>query len=68
MERLKDLYSEEKLQVKKKIDNAFAVALTIDFWTSRTVDSYLGVTFTDESQRMTTYLTPRSSVQITQFC
>ena len=58
MEHLKDLYSEEKLQVKKKIDNAFAVALTIDFWTSCSVDLYLGVTvhFITEDWKLSSFI------------
>ena len=63
MECLKDLYSEEKLQVKKKIDNAFAVAL--DFWTSRSVDSYLGVTvhFITEDWKLSSFILQTAEVK-----
>ena len=65
MEHLKDLYSEEKLQVKKKIDNAFAVALTIDFWTSCSVDLYLGVTvhFITEDWKLSSFILQTAEVK-----
>ena len=42
--QLKDLQQRVKLSVQAELDAASAVALTTDFWSSRSVDAYLGVT------------------------
>ena len=41
---LHGLYDDVKVQLLAELDSVEHVALTADHWTSRTVDSYLGLT------------------------
>ena len=42
--RLKDKYDQIRASVQMKLDSMPAAALTLDYWTSRATDSYLGIT------------------------
>ena len=42
--RLKDKCDQIRASVQMKLDSMPAAALTLDYWTSRATDSYLGIT------------------------
>ena len=42
--RLKDKCDQIRASVQMKLDSMPAAALTLDYWTSRVTDSYLGIT------------------------
>ena len=42
--RLEDKYDQIRASVQMKLDSMPAAALTLDYWTSRATDSYLGIT------------------------
>ena len=41
---IKGIYDEEKAKVTRELSDASWIALTTDFWTSTSVDSYFGLT------------------------
>ena len=52
------LYEQKKIEVKKDLAAASAVALTTDGWTSRATESYMTITFShiDKEWKMRSYV------------
>ena len=53
MNKLRELYAETREKVEVKLKEVTSAAITLDFWTSRATNSYLGVTVHFISPRWT---------------